>query len=178
MQIPELGTVVRDADLGWYRSGPITVPVLGGGPCQFVVDGYDEDPAQEDFHAAIRNFLALDQSALAEAAPWIYAYYRDVADGVLAAGNDEWDVEISGPEDVLAHVQLGNDPMVMRNSSGDQRVCVSVECECDWEPEHGLQIVFCNGATVTKVGPYDGHLTNSAAYADDKLDGVVYHRSR
>ncbi|MGC7101877.1 hypothetical protein ACPZ19_45000 [Amycolatopsis lurida] len=36
-----------------------------------------------------------------------------------------------------------------------------------------LQLVFRDGRDVTKVGPYDGHLTNSAAYADDELDGVV-----
>jgi hypothetical protein len=52
-----------------------------------------------------------------------------------------------------------------------------LECECDWEPEHGLQIVFRDGREVTKVGPYDGHLTNSAAYANDDLDGIVYYRS-
>lgn len=178
VQIPHLGTVVKAADLGWYRSAPIPVAVLGGGPCLIAVDGYDDDPVQEDFHAAIRNFLTLDHSALAVAASSIYAYYRDVTDDVLAVGGAEWHVEISGPEDVLAHVQLGNEPMVVRDSYGDQRVYVSVECECAWESEHGLQIVFRDGATVTKVGPYDGHLTNSAAYANDKLDGVVYHRSR
>ncbi|WP_420847686.1 DUF6985 domain-containing protein [Natronosporangium hydrolyticum] len=66
--------------------------------------------------------------------------------------------------------------MVSRDPGRDQRVYVSIECECAWEPEHGLQIVFRDGAAVTKVGPYDGHLTNSAAYADDTLDGVVYRR--
>ena len=40
--------------------------------------------------------------------------------------------------------------------------------------QHGLQIVFKDGRSVTKVGPYDGHLTNSNAYADASLDGVVY----
>jgi hypothetical protein len=30
-------------------------------------------------------------------------------------------------------------------------------------------------ATVTKVGPLDGHLTNAAAYARDDLEGVIYH---
>ncbi|GAA2501619.1 hypothetical protein [Winogradskya humida] len=28
--------------------------------------------------------------------------------------------------------------------------------------------------TVTKVGPYDGHLTNSAAYNDDQFEGPPY----
>jgi len=30
------------------------------------------------------------------------------------------------------------------------------------EDEHGLQVVLRDGARVTKVGPYDGHLTNDA----------------
>jgi hypothetical protein len=174
VQIPGLGTVVEDADVGWYRSAPMSVAVLGGTACRFVVDGYDDDPAQEDFHAAIHAFLALDPSALDAAASSIYAHYRDVMDGVLADGDDQWYVEIEGPHHVLDHVRLGNEPTVSRDPHGDQHVYVSVECGCDWEPEHGLQIVFRDGATVTKVGPYDGHLTNSAAYNDSQLDGVVY----
>ncbi|MFA1544590.1 DUF6985 domain-containing protein, partial [Actinomadura monticuli] len=54
----------------------------------------------------------------------------------------------------------------------------SLECECDWEQEHGLQMVFRDVRTVTKIGPCDGHLTNSAAWGDDSLDGIVYHSSR
>ena len=49
-----------------------------------------------------------------------------------------------------------------------------IECGCDWEPEHGLELVLEDGARVTKVGPYDGHLTNAAAYADPTLESVVY----
>jgi hypothetical protein len=174
VQIPGLGTVVEDADLGWYRSAPTPVTVLGGTACRFVLVGYDDDPAQEDFHAAIRTFLALDRSALDAAASSIYAYYREVMDAVLADGDDEWYVEIEDPQHVLDHVRLGDEPTVSRDSFGNQHVYVSIECECDWDPEDGLQIVFRDGATVTKVGPYDGHLTNSAAYNDDQLVDVVY----
>ncbi|MCO8269031.1 hypothetical protein M1L60_00340 [Actinoplanes sp. TRM 88003] len=170
-QIPGLGTVVKDDELGWYVSEPMPVAVLDGTVCQFHVDGYDDDPAPEEFHAAIRTFLALDRSALVAAAPSIFAYYRDVMELVEA---DEDDVEISGPDDVLNHITFGREPSVERDSYGDRHVYVSVECECAWEPEHGLQIVFRDGAAVTKVGPYDSHLTNAAAYDDPGLDGVVY----
>ncbi|WP_327587701.1 hypothetical protein OHA25_12435 [Nonomuraea sp. NBC_00507] len=177
MQIPGLGLLLEDNDLGWYKSEPIPVPVLGGAPRRIIVDGYVDDSSPEDFHAAIRAFLALDNSALTAAAPSIFAYYRDVTDDILAAG-DDWYVEIEGPHQVLDHIRFGNEPMVSRDPHGDRHVYVSLECECDWEPEHGLQIVFRDGRTVTKVGPYDGHLTNSAAYADDTLDRVVYHAPR
>ena len=64
--------------------------------------------------------------------------------------------------------------MVFRRSSGDMRVYVSIECECAWEPEHGLQLVLQEGRRVTKIGPYDGHLTNSDAFARPDLEGVIY----
>jgi hypothetical protein len=178
MLFPGLGSLVKDPVLGWYESEPMPVPVLGDAECRIVVDGgYDGDHAPEDFHAAVRTFLTLDRSALDAAAPAIFAYYRDIMDDVVAAGDDDWYVEIEGPHDVLDHVELGNQPMVVRDAYDDRRVYVSVECECDWEPEHGLQIVFQDGRMVTKVGPYDGHLTNANAYDDDSLEAVVY-RSR
>ncbi|MFI0410437.1 DUF6985 domain-containing protein [Actinomadura sp. 3N508] len=178
MRIPGLGRLVEDTGLGWYQSEPVPVAVLGNAPCRFIVDGYADDAAPEEFHAAIQTFLALDASALTAATPSIFAYYRDITDDVLASGDDDWYVEIAGPDDVLDHVRLGNEPMVTRDLGGDDHVYVSLECECDWEEEHGLQIVFRDGRTVTKVGPYDGHLTNSSAWADDSLDGIVYHHPR
>jgi hypothetical protein len=38
--------------------------------------------------------------------------------------------------------------------------------------------VWRDGKAITKVGRYDGHMTNSDAYADPELVGVVYVRSR
>ncbi|WP_436534241.1 DUF6985 domain-containing protein [Actinoplanes sp. HUAS TT8] len=170
MEIPGLGTVVLDDKLGWYLSAEIAVPVLDDAPCMFALAGYDDDPAPEDFHAAIQAFLALDRSAMEAAIPHIYAYARDVIDDV----GEEWGLEIDGPADVLNHVGFVELITVSRDHWGDQRVYVSVEGDCDWEEEHGLQIVFRDGAAVTKIGPYDGHLTNANAYDDDSLADVIY----
>lgn len=168
MEIPGLGVVVLDEKLGWYLSEEISVPVLDDTLCLFALQGYENDPAPADFHAAIRAFRGLDRSALEAAAPHIYAYYQDAA--------DEWAEEIGSVAEVLDHIRFVELVTVSRDSRGEQRVYVSVEGECDWEEEHGLQLVFRDGASVTKVGPYDGHLTNVNAYADDSLAGVVYHR--
>jgi hypothetical protein len=54
----------------------------------------------------------------------------------------------------------------------------SLECNCDWEEEHGLLIVFKEGREVSKIGPYDGHLTHSDAYGDPALEDVVYRSLR
>ncbi|MBB4928884.1 hypothetical protein [Kitasatospora kifunensis] len=37
-------------------------------------------------------------------------------------------------------------------------------------------MVLLGGHSVTKVGPFDGHLTNESAFDRDDLAGVVYHR--
>jgi hypothetical protein len=83
-----------------------------------------------------------------------------------------WVVDLA----IRLHIDCRVEPIVTRDPYGDRRVYVSLKCECDWEPEHRLQIVSRDGRTVSKVGRYDGHLTNSAAYNTDALDGVEYHR--
>ena len=142
---------MEDADYEAYRSEPVAVRVLGGVQRSFLVETDEHDENLDDFAAAVTTFLALEPSVLTAAAPAIFEYYLEIKRDL----GDELDVEISGPEDVLDHVDLGDEPIVSRD---DDRVYVSLECECDWEPEHGLQIVFRDGAEVTKVGPYDGHL--------------------
>ena len=78
------------------------------------------------------------------------------------------------PGELWRHVEIGDQPVVARRAHGDKGVYISLECNCDWEPEHGLQLVFKDGRAVCKVGPFDGHLTNSDAYADASLEHVIY----
>jgi hypothetical protein len=70
MEIPGLGTVTKDDRFGWHYSEPISVQVLGGKMCRIVVEGYEEDDAKHDYHAAITNFLSIDPSVLKEAEPF------------------------------------------------------------------------------------------------------------
>jgi hypothetical protein len=168
MQIPGLGEVQKDEDLGWYFGPSMAIPVLRGEACCVVVDGYDGDPRPEDFHAAIASFLALDATALEQAAPFVFAYYKDC---VGAAGAP---ATIASAADVWRHVSFGGEPQVQRRAHGDKGVYVSVECNCEWEGEHGLQLVFKGGRVVNKVGAFDGHLTNSDAYGDPRFEDVVY----
>jgi hypothetical protein len=167
MEIPGLGKVTAEPDLDWYVSEPIAVPVLGGTECRIAVEYYDDDPDPEAIHRAIQNFLAAAPEVLRAAEPHLFHYYRDCAEYAP-------DIRIESPEGVWPHIHFGDQPIVSRRGYGDERVYVSVECGCDWEDEHGLQIVFEEGARVSKIGPFDGHLTNEDAYADPRLAGVIY----
>jgi hypothetical protein len=171
MQIPRLGPVTED-DVERYRTDqPVPVPVLGGGRFHVFLDGYDDDPDRDETHAVIGAFLDLDASVLRAAAPAVYDYYLDTVVDLRAAGL-EVPVRIGGPDEVFDHVRFGEITVVRDGAEGDGPVYVSIECECAWEPEHGLQIVFREGRSVTKVGPYDGELTTDG----DTPSGSPYAR--
>ena len=167
MKIPHIGAVTKDPELGWYYSDEIVVPMLEDAICCFVLSGYD---GKDDYLAAIANFLAADSTVLKQAEPYLFAYYEKCKD---YHGEDDL-LPIQRPSDIWEYVQLGNEPFVTRRAHGDRGVYVSPECGCDWEREQGLQIVFKGGIRVNKVGPYDGHVTHSDAFADDRLESVVF----
>lgn len=174
MFIPHLGDCERSDAGDYYTSAPIAVPVLGGKLCEITLEEYEEDENPEDFHTAIGNFLSINTLVLKQAEPHIYRYYLD-CNSELEPGDDFY-LEIPEPSDVWEYLDLDDEPTVTRRAYGDHGVYVSLSCRCDWEVEHGLQIVLKNGLTITKVGAFDGHLTNADAYDDESLEGVVYHR--
>ena len=143
----------------------------------FVLEEYDEDPNKDEFHSAMKNFSLNFEESLKEAKTHIYDYYLDLK------GEYEDDEfmseilpEIKSSEDVCKYIELGDEMRVGRRPYGDQKIYISIECGCDWEEEHGLQIVSKEGKFINKVGEYDGHHTNSDAYDNDSLESVVYKK--
>jgi hypothetical protein len=60
MKISGLGEVTKDERFGWYYSQPIKLSVLDGHECQVVLEGYDEEPVKEDYHAVIGTSVRLN----------------------------------------------------------------------------------------------------------------------
>ena len=175
MNIPGLGDCSFDELYGCYSSVPLSLPVLDGAKCRILLESYEEDPVREEFQEAINNFLVAPNSVLSNAAPHIFKYYQEIK-SYCEPSDKEFPV-IGSPHEVWRHIQFGAQAIVSRRPYGDRGIYVSLECNCSWEPEHGLQIIFKNGAAVNKVGPYDGHLTNSDAYADSALENVIYRQA-
>lgn len=173
MNIPGLGNVIFDEDSGWYCSKKIKLDALNGHKCRIVLEDYNDDENKEDFHKAIANFLSIDFSVLKKAEPHLFRYYKNCMSEIDADDEEDFP-QIDNASEVWDYIEFGEDAIVQRRAYGDQGVYISIESECDWEPEHGLQIVFKNGLTVNKLGPFDGHLTNSDAYDDETLENVVY----
>ncbi|WP_026471596.1 DUF6985 domain-containing protein [Alkanindiges illinoisensis] len=172
MDIPNLGTVIKEPQFGHYQSQPVYIPMLEQS-CYFDIEGYETTADQESYHTAIANFLNASPEILKAAQPYIFQYYQ-VMNSFWEPGDEEY-IEIHSPDQIWNHIELGDEAAVSRRTENDQDVYITLSCECDWEPEHGLMIVFKNGSQVCKVGAYDGHVTNSDAYADDALENVIYY---
>lgn len=170
MLVPHIGNVVADPDSICLESEPVFVPMLQR-EVRFVLFDYEEDGNRSEFHDAIAEFLKLPPAVLLAANNDIFRYYRDT---VRAVDADDMPV-IESPYDVWSHIELHDNVSLSRRGYGDLKVYVTVETECDWEPEHGLVFNFREGKRINKLGPFDGHVTNSDAHGDPCLEDVIYH---
>lgn len=137
----------------------------------------DYDPADQPAVAALNAFLTLTPGDRLGDTRHVYAYYQDYREAV---GGEDWmDAEMGVPEkpgDIWSFV-YPNELGVWSGHGGDDNHYVYLEANCGWEEEHGLLLVWRNGAILNKVGGFDGHATNDNAYADDSLQEVVYKAS-
>jgi len=147
-----------------WESEPISVPVLGGAPVRVqIFEAEATDLFAPDEAGALQRFLALPRERSAEIIPHLWRYYQDV----LKAIGPEDMPEIAEPSDIWAHVQPH---WISLGRGEDGLVYVSIESECDWEVEHGLQLVLQNGDRWVRVSDYSGHLTDGAAWGKSALD--------
>lgn len=84
-----LGELIPDKDIPeWLVSRPVGIPYLQGQTLRFILENLAEDPAPEEFEAAVRNFLSLTTSDCDLAAPHVY---RNLVDFVEAVSADDVD---------------------------------------------------------------------------------------
>jgi hypothetical protein len=172
MEIPGLGRLELEQSTGWHYSAPVAVGPLPGRLRRFVFDDFvDETDLQQQAQVALR-FAASDASVMRTGTEWVHAYYADIRQVGLEDGFEVEPSTMAGPDQVWEFVSFPEDVHISRDEGG--RVYVDLECECSWEPEHGMQLVLEEGVRVTKVSEYDGHLTNAHAYNRPDLEGVVY----
>lgn len=157
--LPSIGRLVQDARIPeWWLSQPIAIPCLSGQRIPFTLMlEADGDQYPSDVNEAVASFLSLTKSDLDVASAKMFKNYRDFADVV------EIDVEIACPADVWKHVSF-KELYVDRRLRLDQDVYITLACECDWEPEHGLQLVYRRGSKLVRISEQDGHLTHADAY--------------
>jgi len=160
MNIEKLGELRPYPDSpGWLVSSPVAVPYFDGLPLAFILDGLgdaDEGEAAE----AVQSFLALRPEDRLAASPYVYANYLRIAD---VFDEEDLGCRIDSEGDVWGHVRP-SEVYLSRRSRRDRAIYIQIAAECDWEQEHGLQIVYRRGSELSRVSAQDGHLTHTDAF--------------
>ena len=165
-----IGQLKTDKDVAeWLRSENVAVKIFDGKSLTFVIDiKKDLDSALlNKVELAIQNFLNLDSSYRNEISNLVYENYQDMIDH-----SDIKHLDVKKPSDIWNFI-YPEEIFISQRSRRDEDIYIKVVCNCDWDKEHGLQLVFKNGLKITRVSSQDGHLTNSDAYdtpdSEDKL---------
>ena len=157
-----------------WESEPICVPLFAGASVtiQIFPEGEtDEHILSEDESDVLGRFLSLPQTRSDEIVPHLWQYYQDIR----ARVDPDEIVNIPDPADIWKHVQPRS-VSVNRDERGVPYI--DIEANCDWEPEHGLQLVLQNGTRWVRVSDYSGHLTDGRAYGKRFLDDWIADPSK
>jgi hypothetical protein len=141
-------------------SEPVRVPYFDGRQVKFWLADLTEADEQ-DAANAVGAFLALGTTARLTAGAFVFQNYQKI---VEAIGEDQMWCHIGSPEAIWEHVQP-NYIRVVRRPRLDKLIYIVIDAECDWDPEHGLQIVYRRGSELVRVSDQsDGELTYAEAY--------------
>ena len=166
-----LGTLLFDTECECRKSTTVKVPVLGNIECTFRFPELNQEAEvfPIEFETALRNFLRLPDGWLQNCSQYLWEYYRDMVETIGEENTDPIDPD----EDILTKIEFETE-IEVRWDCVENDVYVSFGGDCDWEIEHCLQISLRNGHVLSKVGDFDGHVSNADAYARPDLKDVIY----
>lgn len=172
-----IGTLRQSKEFNdWWESEPIAIPFFDGLPLSITF--MDLQPAQDsafikEADEALVQFLAMDSAARLELSDLVH---QNCMEFLQAIGYDEEDKplwDIKDKHDIWKFVRP-EEIHLARRQRRDKDVYLMIACECDWEQEHGLQLVFRRGQQLTRISEQDGWLTTADAYdTPDEADELL-----
>lgn len=151
-----LGKLKPDEFGDIWEAKPVAVPYFDGKPVEtqlFNVSARDV----ADIDAAMKNFLALGKGDRAAAAPLVLANCHDFLEAVGAETDEDQQMEaITDASGIWRFVDCKMLQITRDETEGKPSIYVALICDCAWEQEHGLQIVYRNGDELGRVSAQDG----------------------
>ena len=136
-------------DPDFFETQPFPIPYFDSKKLKI---GFVEARHQQYLDTAdkvLENFIGLNSSNKIKDAEIVNHYYSETS----KHGYTEL-LEIKTAKDIWNFV-TPTEIIIHWDEEGDFYLCVS--CDCEWEKEHGLQLVFKNGQTLTRASGHDGH---------------------
>lgn len=166
-----IGPLKQNPDFDdWWTSEAVAIPFFDNIALPVTFMDYiptDDIDFASEADNALQNFLAKGPEAKMEVSGLVFKNCKDFLDIIGFTEQDKHLWNIQEKSEIWKYV-TPSQVYVARRPYNDRDVYVIVACECDWEQEHGLQLVFRQGKKITRVSDQDGHLTEADAY--DKPD--------
>lgn len=169
IQSKQIGQLTQDKNFpDWWRSRAIEIPFFDNKPLSIVFMDFEPQADlkfinEADF--ALSNFLLLNKPDRLRITDLVFKNYSDFLETI--GDKDEYNLTLNTNEGIWDYVHP-IEIYVTQRPYNDMDIYVQIHCNCDWEEEHGLQLVFRQGRQLTRVSDIDGHLTEADAY--DKPD--------
>ena len=172
-----IGQLKQDNNFAkWWKSKEIEVPFFNNEKLIINFIGFAPEKDKtfiEEADQTLTNFLKLqteDRNAISELA---YKNCMDFLEMVEFDEDDEPLRQIKNKKEIWNFIRP-TEIYVKRRPYNDRDIYLMLSCECDWEQEHGLQLVFRQGKKLTRISSQDGHLTEADAYnKPDETDELL-----
>ena len=145
------GQLIQDDHFeDWWNSKLIEIPYFQNKALKIVFTEAENESYFKLADIALDNFMQLSVSDRQNHSSKIIENYKQ---------NLIFDytprLELKSDSEIWNYVYPA-DIILAQNETGE--VFVLIECGCEWEEEHGLQLVFKNGQHLTRVSYNDGGL--------------------
>ena len=166
-----IGQLKQDKNFpDWWISNDIEIPFLDND--KLTITFMELEPAEDETFVdeadrALTNFLKLNIDDRKSISALVYKNCIDFLDAIESDEEDDPLRALNDKNEIWNFV-YPTEIFVTRRNRRDQDIYVSIDCDCDWEQEHGLQLVFRQGKKLTRISARDGHVTEADAY--DKPD--------
>jgi hypothetical protein len=161
-----LGQLTQDLQLTeWWKSEPITVPYFDNKLLPVIFMDFEPEKDTEfikEADKALTSFLQLSSSDKFTITSYVYENFRDFRNSI---GENDVSKKLKNikDENKIWKFVYPSAIHVSRRPYNDKDIYVQIACECEWEKEHGLQLVFRQGRKLIRVSDQDGWLTKADA---------------
>jgi hypothetical protein len=162
-RIESIGGVAKlehDPEYDRWRSQPVKVNVLDGKLLPFVLpDEWNQVSLLQPIQSAVANFLGLDAEHREELTELVCKNYEEMLESStfqplpVPEKSKIW--KYIYPTEILIKQGVDDYPTDIFIKHGVDEVYLVVSGYCEWEQEHGLEMVFKRGNEVVRVSEID-----------------------
>ena len=155
-----LGAMRRDQFDDWWIAPAQPLGFFDGTPIDIRYIGFhpdDDDRFIAEADAVVGQLLGMTAVDRLAASPHVHRNCIDFLEAVEPDDDDAPMLALASPDEVWRFVQP-TAVYVSRDPYRDRRVYARVCCRCDWETEHGLQLVFDDAGKLVRISADDGHI--------------------